>query len=330
MESSHSRSWFGDHSATYYGEFAPPPPGRSFNVEWGFVPGFGGDPNPGWRIYTRDEIRKHVFEGIGEDIFHATNKLAQDISGQFTILRDQTLDVLELSKSVEPKAVGRYAVSVEKLTFYDVSTFVNDALKSVPRMTRDSQEIAKGQNVPAHVQYSAPLQVVEVNRRRLRELASVIRNVIQLFELHEPEANKVPQKNLVFIGHGRSEHWRILKDFVRDRIGLDFEEFNRVSPAGLSTQERLSEMLDACGFAFLVMAAEDLHGDGSAHARENVVHEVGLFQGRLGWRKAIILLEEGCSEFSNIIGLGQIRYARGNIASCFEDVRRVLEREGLV
>jgi predicted nucleotide-binding protein len=80
----------------------------------------------------------------------------------------------------------------------------------------------------------------------------------------------------------------------------------------------------------LVLTAEDLHADASLHARENVIHEAGLFQGRLGWRKAIILLEDGCDEFSNIVGLGQIRFVKGKIASCFEEVRRVLEREGLL
>ena len=58
--------------------------------------------------------------------------------------------------------------------------------------------------------------------------------------------------------------------------------------------------------------------------------EVGLFQGRLGLRRAIVLLKEGCSEFSNIIGLSQIRFPRGDIAARFEEIRRVLEREGLL
>jgi hypothetical protein len=61
-----------------------------------------------------------------------------------------------------------------------------------------------------------------------------------------------------------------------------------------------------------------------------VVHEAGLFQGRLGFSRAIALLEEGCEEFSNIQGLGQIRFPRGNIAAVFDDVRQVLEREGFV
>jgi predicted nucleotide-binding protein len=89
-------------------------------------------------------------------------------------------------------------------------------------------------------------------------------------------------------------------------------------------------MLNDASFALLVMTAEDEHADNSVHARENVIHEVGLFQGRLGFRKAIVLLEEGCQEFSNIHGLVQIRFSKGNIMSASEDVRRVLEREGLL
>ncbi|WP_206051156.1 TIR domain-containing protein [Neorhizobium sp. T7_12] len=140
----------------------------------------------------------------------------------------------------------------------------------------------------------------------------------------------VINSNRIFIGHGRSEQWRILKDFVRDKLGLEYEEFNRISAAGLNTQERLRDMLDSCGFAFLIMTAEDLRDDGTFRARENVVHECGLFQGRLGWRKAIVLLEDGCEEFSNIIGLGQIRFPKGNIAACFEQIRDVLKRESLI
>ena len=62
----------------------------------------------------------------------------------------------------------------------------------------------------------------------------------------------------------------------------------------------------------------------------NVIHEAGLFQGRLGFSKGIVLLEEGCGEFSNIEGLGQIRFPKGNIKAVFEDIRAVLEREEIL
>jgi predicted nucleotide-binding protein len=54
---------------------------------------------------------------------------------------------------------------------------------------------------------------------------------------------------------------------------------------------------------------------------------LGLFQGRLGFTKAIVLLEEGTEEFSNIHGVQQIRFPRGGIRQTFGDVLGVLRRE---
>jgi len=42
------------------------------------------------------------------------------------------------------------------------------------------------------------------------------------------------------------------------------------------------------------------------------------------------MVEEGSELFSNSDGLGQLRFPAGHIGAAFEDVRRVLEREGLV
>ena len=134
----------------------------------------------------------------------------------------------------------------------------------------------------------------------------------------------------IFIGHGRSPIWRELKDFLVDRLELPWSEFNNDSVAGVTTVDRLIEMLDNAIFAFLIMTAEDEHADATLHARANVIHEVGLFQGRLGMRKAIVLLEDGCQEFSNIHGLTHIPFPRGRVSASFEEIRRVLEREQIV
>jgi hypothetical protein len=61
----------------------------------------------------------------------------------------------------------------------------------------------------------------------------------------------------VFVGHGRAAAWRELKDFVQDRLGLPWDEYNRVPVAGMTNIARLSEMLDASAIAPLVMTAED-------------------------------------------------------------------------
>lgn len=138
-----------------------------------------------------------------------------------------------------------------------------------------------------------------------------------------------PDNKKVFIGHGRSHAWTGLKDLLENRFHLPYDEFSREPRAGYSTQEVLVTMLDGAKFAFLVMTAEDEHGDDKLHARQNVIHEIGLFQGRLGFKKAIILLEEGCAEFSNITGLTYIPFPKENIKAVSEKIWEVLKRERL-
>jgi predicted nucleotide-binding protein len=135
---------------------------------------------------------------------------------------------------------------------------------------------------------------------------------------------------LVFVGHGHSTVWRILKDFLAEELRLPWDEFNREPTPGISTTERLRAMLRSATFALLVMTGEDEREGGTLHARDNVIHEVGLFQGRLGFEKAIILLEDGCARFSNIDGLTYVGFPKGNIEGCFEAIRKVLRREGLI
>lgn len=143
------------------------------------------------------------------------------------------------------------------------------------------------------------------------------------------EGQKLQRTN-VFIGHGRSHLWMHLQNFLQARLHLAVDEFNVEPTAGVTTKERLEEMLNEATFAFLVMTAEDEQPDGTTRARENVIHEVGLFQGRLGFRKAVVMLENGCNEFSNIAGIGEIRFNKDDIQSKFEEVRRTLERENII
>jgi predicted nucleotide-binding protein len=168
-------------------------------------------------------------------------------------------------------------------------------------------------------------------KRACESLAASVRRAFSHLERTEKRQAKTERIGTnVFIGHGRSKEWKDLKDFVNDRMRLPWDEFNRVPVAGIPNTVRLSTMLDAAAIAFLILTAEDEMADGKIQARMNVIHEAGLFQGRLGFSRAIIVLEEGCEEFSNIQGLGQLRFPKNNIKAAFHDVQLVLEREGLI
>ncbi len=199
-------------------------------------------------------------------------------------------------------------------------------------MSRDSVALSQGIRPAPHQEVLAEVVALRAPFLSSRELAVLVSRAAAHIErvTRNHQRASQPVGDRVFIGHGRSLLWRELKDFLQDRLHLPWDEFNRVPVAGVTNITRLSEMLDSAGVAFLLLTGEDERADGEAMARQNVVHEAGLFQGRLGFTRAIVLLEEGCAEFSNIQGLGQIRFPRGRISAVFEEVRQVLEREGLL
>lgn len=114
---------------------------------------------------------------------------------------------------------------------------------------------------------------------------------------------------------------------MQDQHGFNVVAYETGSRAGHTIRDIIAEMLEKSSFAILVMTGENVMEDGTLMARQNVIHEIGLFQGRLGFTKAIVLKEEGTKEFSNISGVNQIRYSKGNIKETFGDVLGVLRRE---
>lgn len=146
--------------------------------------------------------------------------------------------------------------------------------------------------------------------------------------LPEPEEEEIeaPEPKL-FIGHGHNPQWRDLKDHLHEKHGYDVAAYEIGSRAGHTIRNILEDMLDESSFALLVMTGEDEMKDGKILARQNVIHEAGLFQGHLGFNRAIVLLEDGTEEFSNIHGLQQIRFAKGRIAETYGEVLAVLKRE---
>ena len=192
-----------------------------------------------------------------------------------------------------------------------------------------SLELTQGPQLRAFVKGGATLIEVRAASR------SDIERVSEVFETAAPNC-RLPKEQreaslreslVVFVGHGGSSQWRDLKDHLHDKHGFRVEAFETGARAGLTVIEVLQRLTKRAGFAILVLTAEDEDSGGQLHARENVIHEAGLFQGKLGFARAILLLEQGCHEFSNIAGLQQIRFAKGNVKEAFGEVLATIRRE---
>ena len=318
-----SGSFIGYHSRVYYHGLRPPPPGAHFSPEWGFAQVYGRDTMGQWEEHDFDSVQRAIREAAGDPDLGPAQSLAEKAREVFEDSRAELVSVLSVMlEERDDTVVARLREEVEGLELDGASYFV-EALRPKQWASRDSKAMYQGLQVPPHVDVLADVFAARSPVVQCGQLARLANRAASHAARRERRSRDIGEKpemtgNRVFIGHGNSSAWRDLKDFVQDRLGLPYDQFNRVSAAGLAN----TEMLDNAAMAFLVMtAAEDEQKDGKVHARMNVVHEAGLFQGRLGFRKAIVLLEEGCEEFSNIHGLGQIRFPKGDIGARFERIR---------
>lgn len=330
LDRSASGSWLGYHANVYYNGLKPAPPGAHFSQEWGLMDVMVSQSTQGdWAEYDPAEVRALIERNAG------VSDLSQARSDTETVLKtfdDAKADIVSiLSNELQRNSdnfLSKLLEEVELLEGLSPLAIADLWNKRGQVMTRDSMAAGQGVRVPPHVMIKAEVASLKVPESICKKAASIALKAGSHLERKAKQKKSTDRIGTnVFIGHGRSSAWRELKDFVSDRLALPYDEFNRVPVAGVTNIARLSEMLDSAVVAFVIMTAEDELADGKMQARMNVIHEVGLFQGRLGFTRAIVLLEEGCEEFTNIQGLGQIRFPAGRISAIFEDIRAVLERE---
>lgn len=329
-----SGSWLGYHAYIYYDGLTPPPPGHHFSSEWGMEERFGiSESTTGtWCEYNYDEVIHAIYKLAGNPKLDSVVALSEKAAIVFDEEKHSVLSLLStaLSERID-SFISKQKDEVEKLNYSSESQIIRVIQPSGSLMSRDSLAVTQGLRTPPHISVLSKVVALGSPTLYCEKLSTIAcRAGSHLARQTRRSARSKEIGTNVFIGHGRSFVWRDLKDFIQDRLSLPWDEFNRVPVAGITNIARLSEMLDAAAVAFIVMTGEDEQADGKIQARMNVVHEAGLFQGRLGFTKAILLLEEGCEEFSNIQGLGQIRFPKSNIKAAFEDIRQVLEREGLL
>ncbi|OZF42111.1 TIR domain-containing protein [Rhodococcus sp. 14-2470-1a] len=324
-----SKSNLGYHAFVYYHGIQAPPPGVIFSKEWGL------SESSGWEIRSESDVRATILTECGDVDVAALGDMSD--AARKTILgkKEALMSILATVLAAGPDPyLDKLSTTIQDVSAPSADAFTRQYIPRGQHMSRDMQAMQQGLMVAPHQRLSAELQAIEAPYICAATLSDKAKAASEHLgrrgSISSPMLVTTQPGTRIFIGHGQSPQWRELKEFLQDRLGLEADEFNRVPVAGTSTTSRLSQMLDGAAFACLIMTAEDERADGSKTARANVIHEVGLFQGRLGFEKAIVLLEEGCEEFSNITGLSQLRYPANRISAIFENLRQVLEREGLL
>ena len=240
-----------------------------------------------------------------------------------------------LRREIDPKG--------QQETTYYLTVRVDDTTwrhETVEEFFADYNRESTYANYQEHIGYGHSLQVhfsqygdtrVSVkssDRSKVESVFEVFEENVVESRLPEPtDPQPIPKKPTIFIGHGRSVLWRDLKDHLQDQHNHAVIAYEVGARAGHAIRDILKDILRKSSFAILVMTGENETTNHELQPRLNVIHELGLFQGRLGFSRSIVLLEEGTQEFSNIHGVEQIRFSRGNIKETFGDVLATLHRE---
>lgn len=251
------------------------------------------------------ELRNMYVEQAEIDVaaggaFHWTKWEATDAEGIFRTLRSG--DPLEGIPDTRPPLAGATSSLVEM----QVGSFMERFTISMSTL---------GHTVTVGI---------DASDGQIRGLRSLVLDLLQ--QKIDADLLPAPPAFKVFIGHGGDPQWKYLHRALNDTHGIVAEAFESSERSGYHTLVVIDQMVRSSAVAVVVMTGEDQMGDGQLRARENVVHEVGFCQGALGIENTIVVLESGVSEPSNIAGLTQIRFSKGNLIEVEGKIVEALEQ----
>jgi sugar/nucleoside kinase (ribokinase family) len=166
-------------------------------------------------------------------------------------------------------------------------------------------------------------------RRRGLELSTfpdLTKGFLQRLERPD-EPERVPTG--VFLAHGTDPQWRKVWQFLEEDCHLQVYGA-QPGPSGEGQGEAMARLVALCGFAVCLLTGQDTMRTGHRYPDQSVVHQAGVFQGRVGFGRVALLVEEGVEIFSNVAGLICPPFRRGNVESTFWHLTRMLRREGLL
>jgi predicted nucleotide-binding protein len=112
-----------------------------------------------------------------------------------------------------------------------------------------------------------------------------------------------------------------LKNFLANRVDGSPLVLSEQPRRGLTVVEQLENLSERCWFAIVLMTKDDVQEDAGVRARQNVVHEIGFFQGKYGRQNVVLLAERGVEIFSNISGILRIEFDADHFEAVFDQLR---------
>lgn len=129
----------------------------------------------------------------------------------------------------------------------------------------------------------------------------------------------------VFVTHGHDPAWHEVQSFIEKECQpkLPTLELAHAASLGRTIIEKLDAESQNCSFAVIVMTGDDIAED-EVRVRENVIHEIGFFQGRYGRDRVCLVHEDGVNVPSNLSGIVYCPFPKGRVSAALIDLQREL------
>ena len=149
--------------------------------------------------------------------------------------------------------------------------------------------------------------------------------ILQMIERSKISKKNKKQKLSIFISHGRSKDWIEVQLFLEREMKRETIELAQQINDGNTIINKLDTTSNKCNYAVVIMTGDDVDPFGNPKVRENVMHEIGFFQGRYGLNNVCLIHEEGASIPSNLSGIVYLPYEKSNIKMIFSDLAKEIQ-----
>lgn len=245
-------------------------------------------------------------------------------------IRKAIMDVMEENVSRnrsrgEVLTRGNFSPDLVHHYFVQAADHLNALKRLLPGLYGDFQAIkAKPETLMAssEPERRAPFHYSRAQAERL------VRDIDQIFEIRANSELAPPKETnicRIFISHGRSTDWREVQPYIERDVGISTLELEQEPNLGRTIIEKLIDNAARCSSAVIIMTGDDVANEDEARVRENVMHEIGFFQGKYGRNSVILLHEEGVNIPSNLSGVAYIPFPKGSISSGFHVLQRELK-----
>jgi predicted nucleotide-binding protein len=222
------------------------------------------------------------------------SKLIEQISKgkQFGSANIQTEEQLKLHEK-EFRLWNDYNEEFLKSAFNNATNEYRQGYTSVGSMIGVS-DVMRGANIyhPSH-RNKTLMQRIEVKINELESIltkADLIPSEIESLPMAELVTTNTSTTNpIVFIIHGHDEEMKRSVQLFLNRADLKDIVLHEQPDKNRTVIEKLIEEGASASYVIALLSPDDVQGDGTVRARQNVILEIGYFIGKLGREKVRIL-----------------------------------------